>query len=294
LNLLKLQILVLIEKFKKVTDVANELSIKQPTVTFHMKSLEEELGVSLYQARGGRVWLSGAGKALYPYALKMTTLYDEAERTLEMFKKNGTGLLRVGAEDSYATPLLRGIRDLEQGYPDLQIEVRLGPESELGSMYAERGIDAIMMEKVAAGKYSGTFAELFEDELVMICGAQHEWAGCEEVTQEQLRSEKFIGYDSSTLLSSAASQWSEERQLGLLSMTAVSSFTAAVEAVQLGMGVAFAARSAAEGLASEGKEIAVLPLPGARPPKSFTVGLLYHEGEPVTRIAEELADKLML
>ncbi|MEI0735993.1 LysR family transcriptional regulator [Paenibacillus sp. JTLBN-2024] len=51
MNLLKLHILVLIEKLKKVTDVARELDMKQPTVTFHMKSLEEELGVALFETK---------------------------------------------------------------------------------------------------------------------------------------------------------------------------------------------------------------------------------------------------
>ena len=50
MNYMKLHILVLIEKYKKVTDVAAELGLKQPTVTFHMKSLEAELGTPLFQS----------------------------------------------------------------------------------------------------------------------------------------------------------------------------------------------------------------------------------------------------
>lgn len=44
MNIMKLNIVVLIEKYKKVTDVAAELGLKQPTVSFHMKNLEAELG----------------------------------------------------------------------------------------------------------------------------------------------------------------------------------------------------------------------------------------------------------
>lgn len=45
MNLLKLEIVVLIKKYKKLTIVAEQLGVKQPTITFHIKSLEEELGV---------------------------------------------------------------------------------------------------------------------------------------------------------------------------------------------------------------------------------------------------------
>ncbi|WP_138494260.1 LysR family transcriptional regulator [Paenibacillus pinistramenti] len=306
MNLIKLQILVYIEKFKKVTEVAHELQMKQPTVTFHMKSLEEELGVTLYQTRGGRVWLSEAGKALYPYAQKMTALLGEAERMLEQFKKPGAGLIRLGAEDAYAPLLLRGVRRLEQAYPELRIEVRFGAESELASLFSEGLLDAVLMEQSAAGRLQGRFEALFEDELVIICSRHHKWAGGGGLTADEIRQERFISYEGSACLKAAVSSWTKEHRIGLLSMTAVSSFTAAVQAVKLGMGAAFAAKRAAEGLDLDldlnldlnldfdseraDKEIAVLPLGETLPVQSFTMGLLAHAGEPGAGITAELSE----
>ncbi|MEC3466110.1 LysR family transcriptional regulator, partial [Bacillus thuringiensis] len=62
MNLLKLEIVVLIKKYKKLTIVAEKLGVKQPTITFHIKSLEEELGVSLFELRSGRYFLTEAGE----------------------------------------------------------------------------------------------------------------------------------------------------------------------------------------------------------------------------------------
>ena len=61
MNLLKLEIVVLIKKYKKLTIVAEQLGVKQPTITFHIKSLEEELGVPLFELRSGRYFLTEAG-----------------------------------------------------------------------------------------------------------------------------------------------------------------------------------------------------------------------------------------
>lgn len=46
LNLLKLHIVELLDKHQKITAVADLLGLKQPTVTFHMKNLEKEMGLS--------------------------------------------------------------------------------------------------------------------------------------------------------------------------------------------------------------------------------------------------------
>lgn len=91
MNITKLQIVVLIEKYKKVTDVAAELGLKQPTVSFHMKSLETELGTSLFQYRSGRVLLTEAGRALYQYAVRIVSLAVEAERSVKQFSSSLPG-----------------------------------------------------------------------------------------------------------------------------------------------------------------------------------------------------------
>ncbi|ANS73440.1 hypothetical protein AWM70_01625 [Paenibacillus yonginensis] len=292
MNLLKLQILVLIEKYKKVTDVANELQLKQPTVTFHMKSLEEELGIPLYQNRSGRVWLSEAGKALYPYAQKMTALYSEAEKTLERFKRTGATVLRIGAEDIYSAALMRGLRDLGEKSPELQVEVRFAPEKELASLFAEGALDGMISEQNLAEKTGGSFDALFKDELVIICSRRHKWAELEVLPDQEIQQEKLVGYDVSSYLSSAALSWAGKRRLSLQYGTTVSSFAAAVQAVRLGIGAAFATRIAADGLEEQGKEIAVLPLPGTLPEKLGTMGLLHHGAEPPGLYLRELAAAL--
>ncbi|MFC7561090.1 LysR family transcriptional regulator [Paenibacillus farraposensis] len=45
--------------------MAEALQIKQPTVSFHMKSLEKEMGVPLFSLQRGRIMLTEAGKKCY-------------------------------------------------------------------------------------------------------------------------------------------------------------------------------------------------------------------------------------
>lgn len=106
MNLLKLEIVVLIKKYKKLTIVAEKLGVKQPTITFHIKSLEEELGVSLFELHSGRYFLTEAGEALHHYACKIDALMKEARRVTQEFKDFHKGAITIGASYVPATYLL--------------------------------------------------------------------------------------------------------------------------------------------------------------------------------------------
>ncbi len=84
MTLIKWRIIVLIEQLKKVTLVAQDLGLKQPTVTFHMKSMEEEWGMPLFEMKTGRILLTDAGRRLHRYALKMLALQEEAAREMRL------------------------------------------------------------------------------------------------------------------------------------------------------------------------------------------------------------------
>ncbi|MBY0055018.1 LysR family transcriptional regulator [Brevibacillus agri] len=83
MNITKLEIVMLLSKYKKVSSVAEVMRIKQPTVTFHMKSLEEYYGVRLFEQRGGVILLTEAGNALLHYASKITALSKDGIRSIK-------------------------------------------------------------------------------------------------------------------------------------------------------------------------------------------------------------------
>jgi len=97
MNFIKLDILVLLDQHKKITAVADALGVKQPTVTFHMKSLEEQYGVPLFETYGGRYKLTRAGNALLHYARKIRALGLEAGRIMAEQRSPEKGIFHIGA-----------------------------------------------------------------------------------------------------------------------------------------------------------------------------------------------------
>lgn len=148
MNIMKLKIVILLEKYKKVTDVAAELGLKQPTVSFHMKNLENEFGTPLFQYRSGRVLLTDAGRALYQYALKIVSLTAEAERTVKQFSSPTQGTLKLEASYIPATYILpKALIQFMKQYPGIN-----------NSMTIQS--DTLLKERLEAGKFKWLFYTL--------------------------------------------------------------------------------------------------------------------------------------
>ncbi|MGM1019693.1 MAG: LysR substrate-binding domain-containing protein [Bacillota bacterium] len=152
MNILKLRILMMIDKFHKATDVAEALQIKQPTVSFHMKSLEKELGVPLFISQQGRIMLTEAGKKLLPYAKQMVALEQEARQTVNELAEQSQGQLHIGAESISGTYVLPSMMaKFAQQYPECQIRLEIQSPDKVRQLLKQGEIDFAFLND---GEYS--------------------------------------------------------------------------------------------------------------------------------------------
>jgi DNA-binding transcriptional LysR family regulator len=85
---------------------AEELLLTQPAVTQQIKALEDELGVPLFDRRGGRIAFTPAGRTLLPYAEKLKVLSTEAYCAVTNAAGKPGGQLALGASQTIAQYLL--------------------------------------------------------------------------------------------------------------------------------------------------------------------------------------------
>jgi DNA-binding transcriptional LysR family regulator len=133
MSLLKLKLIVLIDRYKQVTAVANALQIKQPTVSFHMKKMEEEWGVKLFETRTGKVLLTPHGKMLLHYASQIDDLYKEATAKLALIGETEKKRLVLGCTASTAEWLVQAgaLSKLENIHAQIKLTVIVHEQEEL-------------------------------------------------------------------------------------------------------------------------------------------------------------------
>lgn len=147
MNILKLRILMLIDKFHKATDVAEALQVKQPTVSFHMKSLEKEMGVSLFSLQQGRIMLTEAGKKLLPYAKQIISLEQEARQAVDELTEESQGQLHLGAESISGTYLLPTLMaKFAEQYPDCRIQLEIQSPDAIRQLLKQGEIDFAFLD----------------------------------------------------------------------------------------------------------------------------------------------------
>ena len=83
MNLHRLRIWMAVAKRLSITKAADDLHIRQPSVTQQIRLLEKEYGLILYKIKGGRgIELTQAGKHFLKYAKKTLLQVDNLERDL--------------------------------------------------------------------------------------------------------------------------------------------------------------------------------------------------------------------
>jgi len=83
MTLHQLKIWTIVAKRQSMTKAADELRIRQPSVTQQIKLLEREYGLNLYTVNGRGIELTPAGRILLKYAKKTLLLVDNLEKEMK-------------------------------------------------------------------------------------------------------------------------------------------------------------------------------------------------------------------
>lgn len=183
----RLKVFRAVAKHLSFRKAAEELYLSQPAVSLQIKTLEEEVGLQLFDRSGSHISLTAAGDTLLRYANRLDALATEAEGALSAFRGEVRGRLAIGASltiAQYVLPRLLG--PLLQQNPQLKVRVT--------THNTERVIEDVVEQRSELGLIEGparrrdvALEPVLEDELVVIVPPAHEWAEQGEIDVEQLR-----------------------------------------------------------------------------------------------------------
>ena len=231
------------------TLAAQALHLSQPSVSFQINSLEQELGTMLFDRQSRETTITSSGNLLYEYARKILKLCDEAEQAIDELKGLVRGKAIIGASTipgEYILPdLLQRFRDR---YPGIQVELVVGDTKGI--------IDRILCNEVELGVVGATqknakltFTPFVTDRLVLIAPADNKWFDGEMATLEKLKTTPFVMRESGSGTRSTVSQ--KLQQMGLAesefnTVMVLGSTTAVKRAVESGAGVSIVSDRAVE------------------------------------------------
>jgi DNA-binding transcriptional LysR family regulator len=106
------------------TKTAEKLRIGQPTLSYQMKALEDELGVRLFDRLGKKIAITEAGKILLEHCKKIFANLESAKEQIEELQNVKRGKLVIGVLSGDLNHIASTVLlEFHSIYPDVQIQI---------------------------------------------------------------------------------------------------------------------------------------------------------------------------
>jgi DNA-binding MarR family transcriptional regulator len=133
-----------VARLGSVTRAAEELHLAQPTVSLQLKKLAEALEVQLFEQRGRRLYLTGAGRALYESCAEINACLARTEERLAPWREPKQEVLLLAAEPDSRAVASRLLAAFCARHPGVQATLHIGERAELLGRLAE-GMDDVYL-----------------------------------------------------------------------------------------------------------------------------------------------------
>lgn len=144
MDIKSLGIFIEVAELGSFTKAGEKLGYSQPTISFQIKQLEKEMGVSLFDRIGHTVSLTEAGRDALRYAQSICRLSQEMLLDTSG-RREPTGVLRLGMPDSLCDPLIVGhFQKFRQKYPKVLLQIFTGDTGQLLSFLDHNEADLIL------------------------------------------------------------------------------------------------------------------------------------------------------
>ncbi|GAU68162.1 putative LysR family transcriptional regulator [Streptomyces sp. NBRC 110611] len=263
----KLRILRTLQERGTVTATAEALHMTPSAVSQQLTGLAKSLGVTLLEAHGRRVRLTGAAELVLRHAEEVFAQLERADAELLGYLQGEAGQVQVGA---FATAIpalvVPAVQELRRTHPGLTVTVREAEAEAAYELLAEGSVDlALSLAAHAPTPRDPKFSRvvLLADPMDVALPAGHPLAAEPELRLDDLANEPWI-FGSSGPWAQITTAACEDAGFVPERAHAAADWSAIWAMVAAGMGVALVPRMAMRG-ARSGSGVALRVLSGDRP-----------------------------
>ncbi len=187
----KVQSLLKVAQLKSYTEAARQLSLTQPAVSQHIRQLEEEIGIKIFDRVNNELLITPEGEIAVHYAERMSTLYDNMRSAIAK-EKSGVSSLSVGiTHTSESNPIAEALAKYTAEHSGVHIKMVTDTISNLYEKLKTFEIDLAIVEGRSSDS-SFRYTLLDTDCLMLVTRVGHPLEKKGLVTVDELKKEKLI------------------------------------------------------------------------------------------------------
>ncbi|MBF4692569.1 LysR family transcriptional regulator [Fusibacter ferrireducens] len=269
MNYRKLEILVAIDKFNNITKAAQYLNIKQPTVTFHMKSLEEEMKTKIFQTNAGKTVLTVEGKAIFFYAQKILQLAEDAQKVVKEFNDPGGYHITIGSSSVPSVYVLPEIISIfKKNYPNAMITINVMTAPKIQALISNYELSLGIISSADVFLENIPHQKLCTDKMVLIFSKESILNQYDVINKSHLENEKFILHTQNSTTRMLTNKWADDIHLNIKTSAEINSTEAIKRAVMCNVGISILSELSVREEIASGK-LSYAYLPGYSPSRNI-------------------------
>lgn len=187
LNLFRLEVFVAVVDTGGFSAAAAYLGISQPSVSYHVKVLEEAIDAPVVVYRNREIHLTPEGRELYDTSRSMLKDVDRLAQAIDGLRTGSRGSLAVGAsiafEHGFFFDLV--IAPFVDGHEDVHVSLTFGHSTHLTELVGSGDLDIAYVNDWSLPPET-KYEPLHNSNLVFWAAPDHELANADEVQPDQI------------------------------------------------------------------------------------------------------------
>src|SRR5690606_38380407 len=187
-----------------IAAAARELNRSRTTVSTVLASLEDELGVPLFERSGNQLNLTSIGQSILTDCRRFDQVAGQIQARCQHHLSGAESVLRIARDDAIPEDIWRDIiRRLKQRFRQTSLSIYLAPPRELPSLVRSQSVDVAygLMPELLTQGYQW-FRELADVRMLTVAAPDHPLSQLKRVTQDDLiiHTEITLAYMEDSLL----------------------------------------------------------------------------------------------
>lgn len=239
MDLRSLNTFIQVAELGSFSRAGEKLGYSQPTVSVHIRQLEDTLGIKLFDRIGHAVRLTDKGRDLLLHAQHICHLCEQMRQTAGQ-QNEIQGVIRMATAESLCAPLIKkSFARLRSAYPSIRLELTTAGTTELFRLLDQNEVDIVCT--LDSHIYNTNYVIAAEEKVGVhfVVAASHPLAASGRLTGKDLTSQDLLLTERGMSYRRLLEEWLARNSIELQPVLENGSAELLCRLVEEGMGMSF-------------------------------------------------------
>ena len=226
-----------------ISKAAEKLLISQPAVTWHLKNLENQLGVTLFVRTKKGATLTDEGKILFEYVKKGIDNFTKGENILTNLKNLDSGKIKIGASTTVSKHVLMPyLEKFHEQYPNIDIEIVNNLTETLLTELRNGDLDILLLNLPTIENKDLKIQKILEVQDIFVGNKKYYDLTKGKLKLEDLNNYPLLFQKSPSNTRNYLDKYLKDNQTSLIPKMEIVSYNLIMEFVKIGFGIGYATK----------------------------------------------------